>query len=87
MNGALLAYDDDFDVLGVDGLALDDSDILDMESIELVVEPSSWLAEVNDSDFVVVDRMTPVAETNDRLKKVDGVTVADIATLVVTPGE
>ena len=41
VNGALLAYDDDFDVLGVDGLALDDSDILDMESIELVVEPSS----------------------------------------------
>ena len=58
-----------------------------MESIELVVEPSSWLAEVNDSDIVVVDRMTPVAETNDRLKKVDGVTVADIATLVVAPGE
>ena len=58
-----------------------------MEGIELVVEPSSWIAEVNDSDFVVVDRMTPVVEINDRLKKVNGVTVADIATIVVAPGE
>ncbi|RMX60023.1 hypothetical protein pdam_00020388 [Pocillopora damicornis] len=38
--------------------------------------------EVNNSDFVVIDGMTPVAETNDRLKKVNGVTLAGIATLV-----
>ena len=63
-----------------------DFDVLDMEGIELVVEPSSWLAEVNDSDFVVSDEMTPVAGTSDRLKKVNGVTLAGIATLVAAPG-
>ena len=57
-----------------------------MEGIELVVEPSSWLAEVNDSDFVVSDEMTPVAGNSDRLKKVNGVTLAGIATLVAAPG-
>ena len=57
-----------------------------MAGIELVVEPISLLAEVNDSDFVVIDGMTPVAETNDRLKKVNGVTLAGIATLVAALG-
>ena len=65
---------------------LDDFGVFDMAGIELVVEPGSWLAEVNDSDIVVIDRMTPVAVTSDRLKKVNAVTVAGTATLVVTPG-
>ena len=65
---------------------LDDFDVVDMEGIELVVEPGSWPAEVNDSDIVVIDGMTPVAVTSDRLKKVNAVTVAGTATLVVPPG-
>ena len=57
-----------------------------MAGVELVVEPISGLAEVNTSDFAVIDGMTPVAETNDRLKKVNGITLAGIVTLVAALG-